>query len=121
MKKKWLSIISISFFTAVLFLALPVNVNAQHKVRKEVVVKKEDSYREVVVKDKHYFYRDGYYYDKRPTGYVKVVAPIGARITILPHGYKVVRMHKIRYYVFGGIYYRYYPREKVYVVVKESR
>jgi len=115
----------IFFLTAFLFM-LPSNTNAQDrevhrervKDRRERIVKRNIEYKEVVVKKRHYFYREGYFYDRGSKGYVKVVAPIGARITLLPHGYKIVRVHRLRYYLFGGVYYRFYPREKVYVVVK---
>ncbi len=115
----------IFFITAFLFM-LPSNTNAQDrevhrervKDRRERVVKRNIEYKDIVVEKRHYFYREGYFYDRGPKGYVKVVAPIGARITLLPHGYKIVRIHRLRYYLFGGVYYRFYPREKVYVVVK---
>jgi Ni/Co efflux regulator RcnB len=85
--------------------------------RKERVVVRHDDYREVVVKDRHYFYRGGAFYDRGPGGYVVVTAPIGARITVLPGGYRVIRHHRVRYYFFGGIYYKFVPSEHVYMVV----
>lgn len=123
MKKKSGIQIAIWMIIALIF-AVPANTSAQvrrHVVKKEVVVKHDKGYKEVVVKEKHYFYRDGYFYDMRHEGYVKIAAPIGARITILPRGYKIVRMHRVKYFLFGGIYYRYLPHERVYVVVKEPR
>jgi len=87
-------------------------------VKKEkVVVRHDDSYKEVVVKDRHVFYRGGAFYEKRPNGYVVVQAPVGARIDVLPGGYKIIRHNRLKYYLFGGIYYRFLPRERVYVVV----
>ena len=124
MKKKLFGFGSFSLIAAILVLILAVNVNAQERSRKrvvhkkEVVVKHNVEYRDIVVKKRHYFYREGYFYDKRPEGYVKVEAPIGAEITLLPRGYKVVRVHRVRYYLFGGIYYKFLPHRKVYVVVK---
>jgi hypothetical protein len=85
--------------------------------RKERVVVRHDDYREVIVNDRHVFYRGGAFYDRGPNGYVVVTAPIGARINVLPVGYKVIRHHRARFYVFGGIYYKFIPRERVYVVV----
>jgi Family of unknown function (DUF6515) len=99
----------------IMIFAFTGTISAQKKV---VVVKHGHEYKEIVVKERHYFYKDGFFYDKHPEGYVKIVAPIGARITVLPSGYKIVRAHRIRYYVFGGIYYRYLPRERIYEVVK---
>jgi Family of unknown function (DUF6515) len=119
----------ITLLSAALIFSFTVNINAQNKDhrdkakphekgKKEVVVKHHNKYREVVVKDRHYFYREGYFYNRGPKGYVRIAAPMGARITLLPHGYKIVRVHRLRYYVFGGIYYRFLPHERVYVVVR---
>jgi Ni/Co efflux regulator RcnB len=83
----------------------------------KVVVRHDDNYREVIVKDRHVFYRGGAFYERRPSGYAVVDAPIGARIEILPGGYKIIRHNRLKYYLFGGIYYRFLPRERVYVVV----
>ncbi len=130
MKKRLDAVSGFSLIVFILLLAISANINAQErdrkerakrheKTKKEVVVKRNnDEYRDVAVKDRHYFYREGYFYDKRPEGYVRIEAPIGASITILPAGYKIVRVRKIRYYLFGGIYYKYLPRKKMYAVVK---
>ena len=126
MNKKIFSVTSFSLIAVFLF-AMAVSTSAQHRddrqrdkeKKKEVV--RHDDYRDVSVRDRHYFYREGYYYDKRPSGYVKVPAPIGARISVLPHGYRVVRIHKVKYYVFGGIYYKFFPRENVYEVIEVPR
>ena len=130
MKKKKFETSKVSFTIAILFFVFLVNINAQEnvhrhrdvnknfKVKKEVVIKRDVTYKDIIVKDKHFYYRNGYFYDRRPEGYVKVIAPIGARITFLPHGYKIVRLRKIKYFVFGGVYYRFLPRERVFVVVK---
>jgi hypothetical protein len=85
--------------------------------RRERVVEHHDNYRDVVVRDRHFFYRGGVFYDRGPRGYVVVTAPIGARVDVLPRGYRIIRHNRLRYYLFGGIYYRFLPRERVYVVV----
>ena len=126
MKNRINNLITVTIFMAALLFILPSNTNAQEreyrrgkvKDRRERIVKHNVEYKEVIVKKRHYFFREGYFYERGRKGYVKVVAPIGARITLLPHGYKIVRVHRVKYYVFGGVYYRFYPREKVYVVVK---
>lgn len=124
MKNRASLISGFSLLIAALLITLSVNLNAQErvhknvKVKKEVVVKHNNEYREIVVKDRHCFYRGGYFYDRGSNGYVKITAPMGARINILPRGYKVVRVHRLRYYLFGDVYYRFLPREKVYVVVE---
>jgi len=122
MKNKLFKLSGLSFIVTVLLLILMVNINAQdnkgqEKHKKNDVIGK-DNYRDVSVKDKHYYYREGSFYDKRDNGYSKVEAPIDARITMLPHGYKTIRYHKTKYYRFGGVYYKFSPSEKVYVVVQ---
>lgn len=129
MKKKLTGLCGFSLLAVALVLLIASNINAQERERrektrkkvvhrKEVVVRHKVEYRDIIVKKRHYFYREGYFYDRRPEGYVKVEAPIGASITVLPVGYKAIKVHRIRYYVFGGIYYKYYPKRKVYVVVR---
>ena len=128
MKKTVVRIGGICVITAALLLSLSSSIYAQTREqvhrrdrirdRKVVVVNRERDYREIVVERKHYFYRDGYFYDRRPEGFIKVVAPLGARITLLPHGYRIVHVRRVKYYFFGGIYYRFLPRERVFVVVK---
>ena len=122
MKNKLFKLSGLSFIVTVLLLILMVNINAQdnkgqEKHKKNDVIGK-DNYRDVSVKDKHYYYREGSFYDKRDNGYSKVEAPIDARITMLPHGYKTIRYHKTKYYRFGGVYYKFSPSEKVYVVIQ---
>jgi len=127
MKNKLFKLSGFSFIVAVLLLTLTVNINAQDHDQKDREKQKKidnvekDNYRDVSVKDKHYYYREGSFYDKRDNGYSKVDAPIDARITELPHGYKTFRSHKAKYYNYGGIYYKYSPSEKVYVVVQAPR
>jgi hypothetical protein len=81
------------------------------------VIVRHDEYRDIVVKDRHYFYRGGAFYDRGPNGYFVVTPPIGASIDVLPGGYRVVRHNRIKYYVYGGIYYRFMPHDHAYVVV----
>ncbi len=55
---------------------------------------------------------------KRNDKYIIINAPLGARITVLLRGYKILRVRRARYYVFNGIYYRYLPQEKICVFTK---
>ena len=91
---------------------------AHEKDRKETVVKVRENYREVIVKDKHYFFREGIFYERGPKGFAAVTAPLGARIDILPVGFRIVHVRRVKYYLLRGVYYRFLPRERVYVVVK---
>ncbi len=55
----------------------------------------------------YYYHRDrGAYYQKDPTGYVAVRAPIGAVVTSLPSGYTSFYVGPVQYFYFGGVYYR---------------
>ena len=123
MKKQLFRSAGLALLMVFLF-AFNANTYAQHRDRRENAraykrgVIEHNEYRDIVVKDRHYFYRGGYFYDRRPEGYVKVVAPFGARISILPRGYEVIRVHRHKYFRFGGIFYQFLPREKVYVVVQ---
>ncbi len=86
--------------------------------RKEVTVKKSTVYTKILVNKRSYYYRAGSFYEIRDKKYAVVSAPLGARIAVLPAGYKIIRRGRIRYYIYNDIYYRYIPRSKVYVVVK---
>ncbi len=74
-------------------------------------------YRRVRYNDRDYFFRGGRFYEFRNQAYFAVTPPIGIRITYLPSGYKVVYHKRLRYYFFGGIYYRFSPAVRMYVVV----
>jgi len=139
MKNK-IKYLSCLIFAAVLILALIPSVsNAQtrrvekhHPVRlrqrtvvqqparvnERVVVRQPVQYREVIVHNRHYFYRGGAFYERGPNGYITIAAPIGARIDVLPAGCRIVHVKRMRYYFFGGVYYRFIPRERVYCVVE---
>lgn len=80
--------------------------------------RRDDDYREVRYRDNHYFFHRGEFYERRQEGYVVVTAPIGIRVNYLPRGYKIIRHRGIRFYLFGGIYYRYDPSARFYFVVK---
>ncbi len=88
------------------------------RVRERVVVRQPVNYKEVIVSNKHYFFRNGIFYERRHIGFVAVVAPIGARIAVLPLGYKAVRIRRTKYFFFGGVYYKFLPQERVYCVVQ---
>jgi hypothetical protein len=92
---------------------------ANHHVRhdRDMVVEHNDEYRDVMVHNRHFFYRGGAFYERGPNGYIIATAPIGARIDVLPGGYTVIRRHGLRYYLFGGIYYRFNPAAHMYIVV----
>lgn len=92
-------------------------VHHVHHGNARVAPRHDDAYRDVVVNNRHLFYRGGHFYEKGPNGYVIATAPIGARIDVLPGGYRVIRRHGVRFFLFGGIYYQFDPVAHVYIVV----
>jgi len=63
-----------------------------------------------------YFYHGGIYYQKRPSGFVVVRAPIGAIIATLPIGFITFVVGGSTYYHYAGVYYQQVPSG--YVVVE---
>ena len=83
------------------------------------VVRRDDRlYRRYRYGDHDYFYRDGRFYEWRDRDYVVATPPIGLRISVLPQGCRVIYHRRLRYFLFGGIYYRFLPGVRMYVVVK---
>lgn len=83
------------------------------------VVRRDDRlYRRYRYDNRDYFFRDGIFYKWRDRDYVVVTPPIGLRISFLPQGYRVIYHRRLRYYFFGGIYYRFLPGVRMFVVVK---
>ena len=80
--------------------------------------KRDDDYKRVYYRDRDYYYHRGEFYERRPSGYVIVTSPWGIEVPYLPRGYRVIRHRGIRFYLFGGIYYRFNPSAGVYFVVK---
>jgi hypothetical protein len=46
---------------------------------------------------------------------------IGLRVSVLPHGYFSFKLGNLRFYAYRGVYYRYNPALRVYVVVNKPR
>lgn len=59
----------------------------------------------IIVGTQHLFFRNGAFYHKGPAGYVKVPAPEGAVIPVLPPGYGIKIVDNVKYYYFNGAYY----------------
>ncbi|WP_299247003.1 DUF6515 family protein [uncultured Aquimarina sp.] len=71
-----------------------------------VVVTKVHKPRIIVHKNVKYYRSGGVWYIKKNRRYVTVAAPIGARINVLPTGYKSIRVKGVRYYKHKGVYYK---------------
>lgn len=63
-----------------------------------------------------YLFHNGIYYQKRPSGFVVVRAPIGAIITTLPIGFITFLVGGSTYFYYAGVYYQQIPSG--YVVVE---
>ena len=62
-------------------------------------------YRTVVVRGSDYYYSDGVFYHRGPSGYVVVVAPVGAVVATRPKGYVTIPVTDNYYYYYNGAYY----------------
>lgn len=80
--------------------------------------RRDDNYRRIYFGDRDYYFHRGEFYERRPSGYVVVTTPFGIEVPYLPRGYRIIRHRGIRFYFFGGIYYRLNPSTGVYFVVK---
>lgn len=73
-----------------------------------------------------YFYHGGVFYERGPSGYVVIAAPIGAVVVGLPAGFVTVAINGSTYYAYAGVYYRKVPSGYVVeappeaIVVKET-
>ena len=56
------------------------------------------------------YHRPGYRYPR-----------IGMHVSVLPHGFFSLQIGKFRFYAYRGVYYRYNPALRVYVVVNKPR
>ena len=97
-------------FTSVFMLS--VETLAQHRDRghERVVVRNyprhvtvrpvrpSQTYAGVSVSGRNYFYSEGAFYKRDRFGYHVIVAPIGARIRVLPAGYLMFRLGALDYY-----------------------
>ncbi len=72
----------------------------------KVVVTAPAGYRTIWAGGIEYFYYGGVYYQKRPSGFVVVRAPIGAIIATLPIGFITFAVGGSPYYYYGGVYYQ---------------
>ncbi len=72
----------------------------------------------VIVGQQPYFFHAGVFYRNATSGFSIIAGPIGARISVLPRGHRTIVVGGLDYYVYFGTYYRYFPDDRVYVVVE---
>lgn len=82
-----------------------------------LVAKPPVGHRTLTVKGRSYYYHDGIYYWPGKSGHVVISGPVGARISVLPKGYKRVYVNRVPYYYYYGTYYHYDPGLRAYIVV----
>jgi hypothetical protein len=75
-------------------------------------------YSRVMIGTSVYYYSDGVYFVGEKGAYVVVVAPIGARVGLLPYGFRSIYLGSRRYFHVNSTYYIYAPATRDYVVVK---
>ena len=76
-------------------------------------------YHAMTVASQTYYYADGVYLIRRGNEYVVVSAPLGARLTVLPYGFRSFWIGPRRFFAFNSIYYVYEAGTKEYVVVEK--
>ncbi len=56
--------------------------------------------------DEMFYYNEGVYYTKKPSGFVVVKPRAGFRVAALPSGYRTIRDRGVTFYSFNKIRYR---------------
>ena len=94
-----------------------VSTNRHVIIPGTVVAKLPARHHSIQVRGAHYFFANGIFYKKGPSGFIVITAPFGAIITALPVGYTTVIVNDSdEYFVYEGVYYRKIPAG--YVVVE---
>lgn len=65
-----------------------------------------------------YVYSGGRYYMKHENDFRIVPPPFGIRVRIIPGGFFTLRVGGLPYFYYEGVYYRHYPEDNCYEVVK---
>ncbi|MFD0862349.1 DUF6515 family protein [Sungkyunkwania multivorans] len=100
---------------AIAFTSCATRTAVAVRPAKTVVVTKVHNPRVVVHNNSRYYISKGVWYKKSNGRYITIKAPVGAAVTKLPRGYKVVKVRGVRYYKSGGVYYK--RSGKRYIVV----
>ena len=64
----------------------------------------------ISVGGERYHYHDGVFYHKERHHYRAIPAPVGARITHLPHGFRSFYVDGVPYYTYNDVYYQHTPK-----------
>ncbi len=125
MERRMNNLRSVILAAALILAALPAHSYAQEVIvehhyrhNKKIIEVLPSGYREIVYGGRHFYFREGVFYERGPKGYAIVEAPVGAAVTVMPAGFKIVRIRRARYYFLHGVYYKFLPARKVYVVVR---
>lgn len=66
-------------------------------------------YQEVWVGRTKCFYHEGRFYRRTRRGFMRIDAPIGAIVSVLPHPHRAMVVGRVTYYSSGGTHYRRIP------------
>lgn len=83
----------------------------------KVIRKLPPQHVKVMVGKKPFYIHAGVFYHRGSSGYSVVRGPVGARLKVLPRGHRTIVIGGLDYFVYFGTYYRYFPEDRVYVVV----
>jgi hypothetical protein len=84
----------------------------------KVIAKPPAKHSVLKVNGRPYYYHNGVFFWPGKNGYSVIAGPVGARISVLPPGYKRISVNNVHYYYFYGTYYRYDPVDKIYIVIE---
>ncbi len=99
----------LKLFLAVLLLSFATTscaTSVRLRPARGVVVTKLHQPKVIVHNNKRYYRNKGVWYVKKNRRYVTVAAPMGARVTTLPKGHRIVKIRGVQYYTCNGVYYK---------------
>jgi hypothetical protein len=92
------------------------NHNRYYPRRGYRVRKLPRGYRMFRHRHERYFFSDGTWYRPGVNGFIVVTPPIGLTLSLLPPYYTTIWANGVPYYYADGVYYRWLPEDRAYVV-----
>lgn len=92
------------------------NHNRYYPRRGYMVRELPRGYRMFPYRHEKYFFIDGIWYRPGVSGFVVVTPPIGLTLSLLPPYYTTIWAGGVPYYYADGVYYRWLPQDRLYVV-----
>ncbi|MCJ7593742.1 MAG: DUF6515 family protein [Desulfobacterales bacterium] len=105
------TVMTISFLLGVVFIpagdmAFAYRDTPRHHERGTVVRRLPPGHRTVWHGRSRYYYDRGVFYNRGPSGFVVINAPIGAVLLSIPIGSRAVLVGGLTYYLYSDVYYR---------------